>query len=100
MSAEIEANNINNMAQAAQRLVRVPILYHEPHHALSESTGGTGAGNPSHGNLGTSFPPMPAYYAQFGVPPHSQHAARSSLNSTSASTIVSAPRTSQLTSLV
>jgi len=96
MAAEVEAS----MAHNAQRLVRVPILYHEAHHAMSDSSGVSGTGNPNHGGLAGSFPPIPAYYTQFAAPPHSQHSTSSSLNSSSAPAIVSPPRTSQLASLV
>jgi hypothetical protein len=77
------------MAHAAQRLVRVPILYHEAHHSSQESGNSANSGTP-HQNLGASYPPIP-YYQQFGVSP-------TSVNSSSP---VTQTRTSQqLSSLV
>jgi len=57
------------MAHAAQRLVRVPILYHEAHHS-NQDNGNPGNSSTSHQNLAASYPPIP-YYQQFGVSPTS-----------------------------
>lgn len=56
IAAELEAANMANMAHAAQRLVRVPVLYHEG------SAGGYGP-PPPHPSAG-SF-----YYPRSGSPP-------------------------------
>ncbi|ODM99930.1 Homeobox protein HMX3 [Orchesella cincta] len=65
LAAELEAAN---MAHAAQRLVRVPILYHEAHHSAQDSSNSTNSSN-QHQNLTSSYP-IP-YYQQFGVSPTS-----------------------------
>nr|CAD7402373.1 unnamed protein product [Timema poppensis] len=46
LAAELEAAN---MAHAAQRLVRVPILFHEAAAAVAASAGGAGGGSHHHG---------------------------------------------------
>lgn len=56
LAAELEAANMANMAHAAQRLVRVPVLYHEG------STNGFSMAPPHH-------PSHQMYYQRNGSPP-------------------------------
>lgn len=56
LAAELEAANMANMAHAAQRLVRVPVLYHEG--------GSTGFVQPPPHPTAQSF-----YYPRGGTPP-------------------------------
>ncbi|XP_055904310.1 homeobox protein Hmx [Eupeodes corollae] len=57
LAAELEAANIANMAHAAQRLVRVPVLYHD-----GSSTGFVPPPPPHHHGA-------PMYYTRNGSPP-------------------------------
>ncbi|CAG7729428.1 unnamed protein product [Allacma fusca] len=85
LAAELEAAN---MAHAAQRLVRVPILYHEAHHTNPDS-GNSTASNTPHQNLAASYQ-LP-YYQQFGV---------SASNINTSSPVTQARTSQQLPSLV
>ncbi|XP_050533570.1 homeobox protein Hmx-like [Daktulosphaira vitifoliae] len=79
VAAEIEAAN---MAHAAQRLVRVPILYHESnqqsssaahHHHMTTSAGGTQT--PPHSSASTqapAYPPPPSLFYHHQPPPQPQ----------------------------
>jgi hypothetical protein len=81
------------MAHAAQRLVRVPILYHEAHHAAGPDSGPNSSSNPQPHPV---YPPL-SYYQQFGVPPHS---ISTSLGSSTSSPILTSARSSQPQQLV
>lgn len=57
LAAELEAANMANMAHAAQRLVRVPVLYHE-----GASANGGYASQPHHPSA------QPLYYVRGSSP--------------------------------